>query len=79
MAKDPEELRLLDVGWDTYDAQRITEEAIATAKALEFVPSPDGGLQIELHAGLSEIEIEVAPNGRVSTIFWERRDPGDHV
>jgi hypothetical protein len=71
MAKTPDELRVLQENWDTFGGRPIAEEAIATAKALRYVPLVDGGLQIELYAGLVELEIEVNPEGVVTSIFWE--------
>lgn len=72
--KTPDELRELEPGWDSYGALRISEEAIATAKAIEYVPSAHGGLDIVLNAGGVEVEIEVDAQGRVTSILWAPAD-----
>jgi hypothetical protein len=71
-----EELRELPANWDSYGAVTISEEALATANALTFVPLADGGIQIELHAGGAELEIEISWNGEVQGIIWERKTDG---
>lgn len=69
---DLSHLRALAPDWDSYGAHVIAEPAIATAQAIAFVPSPDGGVQIELYAGDAEIEIEIGPDGFVDTVLWGR-------
>ena len=65
-------LRTLRPGWDSYGGRPITEQAIATAQAIAFVPSPNGGVQIELHAGGADVEIEIGADGYVETVMWGR-------
>jgi hypothetical protein len=58
--------------WNSYGAKSTTDAAKETAAALTLVPTIDGGVQFELHAGGSELEIEVDSDGVVCSVFWER-------
>lgn len=58
--------------WDSYGGVPTTEAAIATARKLVGVSMSNGGVQIELHAGGWDIEIEIMPDGRVWGISCER-------
>lgn len=49
----------------------ITDQAIQTARAVYVVPCDDGGIQIELHAGGCDFELEIEPDGRVSGIIFQ--------
>lgn len=62
----------LKPGWDTYRAKPITGAAIKTAEALRAVPVAHGGVQIEMHAGGMDIEIEIHPDGHVESVFCSR-------
>jgi hypothetical protein len=73
MARDTAALLALKPGWDSYEAEPITEAAARTADAVAFVPRSDGGIQIELHGGGVDLEIEIAPDGSVRDLCWERR------
>ncbi len=55
-------------GWDSYHGSPITTAALRTADALAFVPTADGGLQLDLHAGGLELEISIAPGGRIHDV-----------
>jgi len=66
-------LRDLSHNWDSYGAVPITEDALRVAEAVAFVPTCDGGVQIELHGGGVDIEIEIGPDGIVTDIYWERK------
>lgn len=69
------ELLRLDAGWDGDDADPVSLEAVTSVVAIigqissdlavpPFVfPLPDGGLQIEWHAGREAVEIEVDGKG----------------
>lgn len=69
------ELLKLGPGWDGHRANPLTIEAVDTAVAViartstdltvpPFVfPLPDGGLQIEWHAGSESVEVEVDAEG----------------
>lgn len=65
------ELRKLEDNWDSYGASPISEKAIETASYLAIVPVCNGGIQIELHAGEAEIEIEIDEGGRVTSVMFE--------
>lgn len=62
-----EELRSLQENWDSYGARRITNDALDTASRwLDYVhvgPMSGGGIQIEVHMGGLDIEIEIEPDG----------------
>jgi len=36
------------------------------------VPLGSGGLQLELHAGGADVEIEIDPSGKVTAVCWAR-------
>lgn len=59
--------------WDSYGGKATTQAAIRTAGYLCSVPTSQGGLQIELHAGGADIEIEIAADGKVIGAAWNRR------
>lgn len=69
-----EAFRALESNWDSYGANPIAARAITTAQALTAVPMPHGGVQIELHAGQADIEIEISADGMVRSILMERTD-----
>lgn len=62
-------LRALRDDWDTYGAPPITDAAIRTGEAVFFVPCSNGGIQVEMHAGGMDIEIEVRPDGTVESVL----------
>ena len=66
-----QELRELKEDWDSYGAGAPTEEALSVLKYLCVVPTPDSGVQIELHAGKKSIEIIVSPEGVVTGISFD--------
>lgn len=66
---DLSEFRSLVKGWDSYDGSPITDKAIRTAELTFFVPTSDGGVQIELHADGWEIEIEIGPDGKIAEVY----------
>jgi hypothetical protein len=66
--------------WNGYGEKAITGQAVArtvnllTQLAMEgpepvVVPMSDGGIQIEWHCGGTEIEIEVPPDDRESSVY----------
>ena len=67
-----EELSALEAGWDGYDAPKISEKAIKTAKAIQIVPMSNGGVSIEWHAGGVDLEIDINENGHIMSICFER-------
>lgn len=66
------ELGKLKAGWDGRGSAAITDEAIATAKNLTPCPLGHGGLQIDLHAGGVDLEVEIAPDGQVISVMMTR-------
>ncbi len=58
-------LATLQQGWDSYGAGPLSPAALAVADAFWVVPTADGGVQLEMHAGGMEIEISVNPAGQV--------------
>lgn len=73
---DLRHFRDLKKGWDTYDAEPISTQAIRTAEHLTAVPTSSGGIQLEMHAGGVELEIEITSTGRVKGILFETVGPG---
>lgn len=61
----------LKADWDSYGAKPITEAAIKTAGLMVPIPSRDGGIDLELHAGGIDLTIEIDPDGTVKSIYWE--------
>ena len=68
----PIAMRALSRGWDGDNAPPISSAAINTVEALEVTPTHTGGLQVELHCGGLDLEIEVAHNGQVESVLVSR-------
>ena len=68
MALTPRGLADLKPGWDGYDGQPTTEQAIRTAEGLQYIPMSNGGMQMELHTLDLSVEIEIEPSGRVANV-----------
>jgi hypothetical protein len=64
------ELAELEKDWDGHGSIPPTEDAIRTAANLQVVPVGGGGLQLEIHAGGSDLEIEIQPDGRIVAVHW---------
>ena len=71
-------LRKLALNWNSYGGLPITEKAIQAACRQELVPSPDGGLTINLSRGLDDLEIGIGPDGTIRYVLWEKRQPRAH-
>lgn len=56
--------------WDSYGAEPISGLATEAAKHLVVFPTPRGGVQFELHAGGSDVEIEIDAKGQVVGVCW---------
>ena len=69
--KDPRTLENLRPGWDGYDGIASTQAAIATAENFCWVPGSDGSIQGEVHAGGADVEICIAPDGRLVHVSFE--------
>ncbi len=61
-------LATLQQDWDSYGAGPPSPLALAVADAFWVVPTADGGVEIELHAGGMDIEISISPAGRVRDV-----------
>lgn len=63
-------LEALEPGWDSYDADVPTEQALERLRgfdrALAYVPLGDGGVQVEFHALGLDFEAVIDPNGQVT-------------
>jgi hypothetical protein len=59
-------------GWDGRGSAAPTREALATAKNIGVCPLGHGGVQLELHAGGADVEIEIDANGKVIAVMWSR-------
>jgi hypothetical protein len=66
---DLDDFRELGENWD--GGAPITNEAITTAENLAAVPTSDGGVQLEIHAGGADVEVVIAPDGRITAVCWE--------
>jgi len=62
----------LEPGWDGPGSIAPTAEAVSTAEYMTVAPGGDGSLQIEMHAGDADIEIEVGADGKVRSVLWAR-------
>lgn len=62
--------------WDTYGAAALTPEIIALADriydAIHFIPTSNGGFQIEFHAGGLDVEIEIDQQGGLEGVYVSR-------
>ena len=65
-------LASLQDGWDGYKGKAPTDKALATAANLCVVPTSCGGVQIEMHAGGANVEIEIGADGDVHGVYWQR-------
>lgn len=65
----------MDDGWDGHKSKAPTIEALSVARSLSCCPLGTGGVQIELHAGGMDIEIEVEPDGRIYCVLTATTKP----
>jgi len=68
----------LEAGWDGADAKPVSDAAVETTLGVLsdvmsadsvvpfFVPTPDGGIQLEWHCAGVDLEVYVEHDGRVS-------------
>ncbi len=63
-----EHLSGLPINWDGRHSLGPTNAALDTARAMSCCPLGSGGVQIELHAGGFDIEIEVNHFGKIVAI-----------
>ena len=81
-------LMRLEPGWDSYDARSISPDAVRTAIAFlvqsasrarpSIVPTSKGGIQLEWHDGLVDVEIECMPSGHAQLV-GEDAESGETV
>jgi len=67
------ELLALPEGWNSHGAKRITTEALRTIGEFFVVPRSNGGVQLELHCGGYDVEIEISPGGEVEGVYRRTR------
>ncbi len=67
------ELGCLKDNWDFRGSSAPSDAALRTAGNLTAVPLGSGGLQLEMHAGGCDIEIEIDTLGKVTAVAWQRR------
>lgn len=65
-------LASLTADWNAEGACQIDGRALDTARGLQVIPTNEGGLQLELHTRDSDVEVEIAPNGRIKGVLFER-------
>lgn len=67
-----DDLAALEDGWDGYGKGcKITDAALATARHTQIVPLADGGLQMEWHIAGFDCEIEIQPDGKITSFYVE--------
>jgi hypothetical protein len=66
----PRDLYGLPHNWDGYGAVPVTEKAIHAAEWIEFVPTVNGGIQIELHIDGKDLEFEIDAEGRFESLLF---------
>lgn len=67
-----EQLGELRRGWDSDRGSPITVNAIATVQSFATVPCSSGGIQLEVHRNGFDVEIDIEPDGRISSVFVGR-------
>lgn len=65
-------LRAIKDGWDGRGSAAPTKEALATAANISACPLGYGGIQLEIHAGGADIEIEIGADGHIIMVAWEK-------
>lgn len=65
-------LRYLKDGWDGRGSAAPTEEALATAASIGACALGYGGIQLEMHVGGSDVEIEIDANGQIIAVMWAK-------
>lgn len=64
-------------GWNGYEAEPIQDHMLCFLKSvidnIQFVPSADGSVQIEIHHGWDVIEIDVSKNCDICGIYFSNK------
>lgn len=65
-------LRVLGDGWDGRGSAAPASKALETASSIGCRALGSGGVQLEIHAGGSSVEIEIDPDGQVVAVSWSK-------
>lgn len=71
MRAELEKLADLTEGWDGHGGVGIKQTALVTADCIHFTPMSNGGILIEIHGGGKDIEIEIEPSGKITSVSIE--------
>jgi hypothetical protein len=63
------QLARLAPGWDGEGGKIISIQAMETVGNFATVPCSDGGIQLEIHQDGWDLEIEIAPTGKIKSIL----------
>lgn len=86
-----DQISVLDYGWDGEDARAVDPLALRLAWTLaeqalragfpepEVFPVPDGGVQLEWHAGPVELEVEIEPGARAVVFVCDDEQAGQQI
>ena len=70
-----EALLTLEDDWNGYDGENCpTQAAVDFLRCMAVVPLRSGGVQVEVHAGGFDIEIEINPDGQVDNVWLARAE-----
>ena len=72
MADTPDKAAQMHDDWDTYGGVATTAEALETAQNFTWLPLPDGGFQLEAHAGGCDFELQITGDGAISGVSLNR-------
>jgi hypothetical protein len=72
LANSLDELASMKNNWDGRHGLAPTKQAIEVASVVCAIPLGSGGIQLELHAGGSDIEIEIGPTGVILGVSWTK-------
>ena len=72
MANTPSKAAQMTDDWDTYGGLATTAEALRTAQNFTWLPLPDGGFQLEAHAGGCDFELQIDGSGAILGMSLDR-------
>ena len=64
----------LQFDWGDRGERAPSQAAIRTARNFTAVPMSNGRVQLELHAGGVDLEIEIDTDGQISSVMWSRSE-----
>lgn len=67
-----ENMKTLQDGWDGRGSAAPSPKAIQTAQNMSACALGYGGIQLEIHAGGSDVEIEIDAQGQIIAVAWAR-------